>query len=313
MRPFFERWRDLAGARSPLCLGLDPSADLVRLWGLRDDAEGLRRFCDTVLEAAGERVAVVKPQAGFFERLGPAGMVEMARAVAAIRDHGALSLIDAKRGDVAGTMNGYAQATLGEDSGFGGDAMTVTAYMGFDALRPVFECAVARGAAVFVVARSSNPDGRALQTARYPDGRTVAEALADEITAFNGSICTGVGPVGAVVGATIVPAGAEILSRLPGSLILAPGVGDQGASLSDVRANFAPAIARTLPSVSRAILRHGPSVSRLRDAIDRCRDEAWRAVDISPTGPDRSNPGGRRAGGRAASRTGDRPRRSGAR
>jgi orotidine-5'-phosphate decarboxylase len=278
MRPFFERWRDLADARSPLCLGLDPSEDLMRHWGLRDDAEGLRRFCDAVLEAAGERVAVVKPQAGFFERLGPAGMVEMARAVTQIRGQGALSLIDAKRGDVAGTMAGYARAMLGEDSGFGGDAMTVTAYLGLEALSPAVDRAVASGAAVFVVVRSSNPDGQALQTALHPDGRTVAEALADEVTTRNAPPGGGVGPLGAVVGATIDAAGAGILSRLPRSLILAPGVGEQGATLEDVARNFRPAIGRVLPSVSRAILRHGPSIPNLRKAIDRYRDAAWRAV-----------------------------------
>ena len=278
MQSFAERFSVLAEARSPLCLGLDPSADLMRAWGLNDDAEGLRRFCDTVLEAAGERLAVIKPQAGFFERLGAGGMAEMARVVAGVRAQGALSLIDAKRGDVASTMEGYAQGFLGAESGFGGDAMTVTAYLGFDALKPVFDRAVATGSAVFVVVRSSNSEGRLLQDARHPDGRTVAEALADDITAFNAGLGTGIGPIGAVVGATIDPTQAAILGRLPQSLILAPGVGAQGASLADVGANFAATRGRTLPSVSRGLLRHGPGVAALREAIDRYREEARRVM-----------------------------------
>jgi len=278
MQSFAERFSILAEARSPLCLGLDPSADLMRAWGLNDDAEGLRRFCDTVLEAASERLAVIKPQAGFFERHGAAGMAEMARAVAGIRAQGALSLIDAKRGDVASTMEGYAQGFLGAESGFGGDAMTVTAYLGFDALKPVFDRAVATGSAVFVVVQSSNPEGRSLQDARHPDSRTVSEALADDITAFNANLGAGTGPVGAVIGATIDPAHAAILDRLPQSLILAPGVGVQGASLADVGADFAATRGRTLPSVSRGLLRHGPGVAALREAIDHHRDETWRAM-----------------------------------
>jgi len=276
MQSFAERFSILAEARSPLCLGLDPSADLMRAWGLNDDPEGLRRFCDTVLEAAGERLAVIKPQAGFFERLGAGGMAEMARLIAGIRAQGALSLIDAKRGDVASTMEGYAQGFLGASSGFGADAMTVTAYLGFNALKPVFDRGSATGSAVFVVVHSSNPEGRSLQNARHPDGRTVAQALADDITAFNGKLGAGTGPVGAVVGATVDPAQAAILNRLPQSLILAPGVGAQGASLADVGANFAATRGRTLPSVSRGLLRHGPTVAGLRQAIDRHRDEAWR-------------------------------------
>ena len=43
-------------------------------WGLSDDAEGLRAFCRTCVEAFAGAVAVVKPQVAFFERHGSAGM-----------------------------------------------------------------------------------------------------------------------------------------------------------------------------------------------------------------------------------------------
>jgi orotidine-5'-phosphate decarboxylase len=62
-------------------------------------------------------------------------------------------------------------------------------------------------------------------------------------------------------------------------LILASGVGAQGASLDDVRNNFGSVMGRTLPSVSRSILRHGPSPAALREAIDRYRDQACRAAE----------------------------------
>lgn len=279
MADFAERFAQLAQVRSSLCLGLDPSAELLRLWGLDDDAEGLRRFCETVLEAAGDTVSVVKPQAGFFERFGAPGMVELDRVVRRIREQGALSLIDGKRGDVPGTMEGYAEAMIGAGKGFGADAMTVAPYLGFDALRPALNRAVANGAAVFVVVRSSNPDGRSLQDARHPDGRTVAEALADDISAFNAECGPHAGPIGAVIGATIDEAGARILARLPQSLVLAPGVGAQGASVADVEATFGGSLLRTLPSVSRAILREGPTVQGLRGAIDRFRDQVWLACE----------------------------------
>ena len=161
--PFAERLAPLIRDRSPLCLGLDPSADLLAAWGLEGGAEGLRRFCGVVLEAADGRIGVIKPQAGCFERLGSPGAVELARAVAGIRAQGSLALVDAKRGDFAATMAGYAEGFLGAGSGFGADALTVTAYLGFEALRPVFERAAATGSAVFVVVMSSNPEGRALQ------------------------------------------------------------------------------------------------------------------------------------------------------
>ena len=154
--------------------------------------------------------------------------------VATIREQGALSIIDCKRGDVNETMQGYAEAMLGPDSGFGGDAMTVTAYLGFGALRPVLDRAANCNGAAFVIVRSSNSEGCSVQDAQLADGRTVADALADEITAFNTALGHGIGPVGAVVGATVGGIAASVLSRLPRSLILAPGVGAQGASLDDV-------------------------------------------------------------------------------
>jgi orotidine-5'-phosphate decarboxylase len=267
MNSFSQRFFHLAKNRSPLCLGLDPSRELMRDWGLSDDAEGLHRFCGVVMEAAGDRIAVVKPQSAFFERLGPPGLSELAKTVATIREQGALSIIDCKRGDVIDTMEGYAGAMLGQHSGFGGDAMTVTAYLGFGALRPVLDRAAKCNGAAFVVVRSSNSEGCSVQDARLAGGRTVADALADEITAFNTALGDQIGPVGAVVGETVDGIAANVLARLPRSLILAPGVGAQGASLDDVRNNFGTAIGRTLPSVSRSILRHGPSLAALREAI----------------------------------------------
>jgi orotidine-5'-phosphate decarboxylase len=112
MSSFSQRFFQLSDERSPLYLGLDPSRELMRDWGLSDNAEGLRRFCGVVMEAAADRIAVVKPQSGFFERLGPPGLSELARAVATIREQGALSIIDCKRGDVTETMEGYAEAML---------------------------------------------------------------------------------------------------------------------------------------------------------------------------------------------------------
>ena len=106
MNTFTERFLRLAKERSALCLGLDPSRELMRDWGLNDDAGGLRRFCSLVMEAAADRIAVVKPQSAFFERLGPPGLSELARAIAMIREQGALSIIDCKRGDVIDTMEG---------------------------------------------------------------------------------------------------------------------------------------------------------------------------------------------------------------
>ena len=281
MPSFARRFLALAEARSPLCVGIDPAVELLDQWGLPRSAEGLSRFCDIMVEAMDDQVAVVKPQSAFFEQFGPDGMRELARLVRNVQARGALALIDVKRGDIGHTLIAYADAILGPDSPFGGDAMTVSAYLGFGALMPLIDKAVERQAGVFVVVRSSNPEGRALQDANLPDGRTVATALADDITAFNATVGEPVGPVGAVMGATIEGAATQTLAHLPNALILAPGIGAQGATFEDVARNFGPATRRVLPAISRAILAKGPSVTALRDTIARHAAQARRMREVT--------------------------------
>ena len=279
MPSFAERFLKLADERSPLCLGVDPAVELLTQWGLPRDATGLRRFCDIVMEAMGDRVAVVKPQSAFFEQFGPVGMAELSRLVGMIKERGALALIDVKRGDIGHTLDAYADAMIGPNSPFGGDAMTATAYMGFGSLSPLLKKASERGAGVFVVVRSSNPEGRALQDAVLPDGRTVATALADDITTFNATVADGVGPVGAVMGANIEGAATATLASLPTALLLAPGIGFQGATFEHLARNFGPALQRVLPSVSRGVLGTGPSVAELRASIELHCDGARKMRD----------------------------------
>jgi orotidine-5'-phosphate decarboxylase len=281
MPSFAERFLKLAETRSTLCLGVDPAAELLRQWGLPLDAKGLRGFCDIVMEAMGDRVAIVKPQAAFFEQFGPDGMAELVRLVGMIKERGALALLDVKRGDIGHTLEAYADAMIGPDSPFGGDAMTVTAYLGFGALKPLLRKAAERQAGVFIVVRSSNPEGRTLQDALLADGRTVATALADDITEFNASLTDGIGPVGAVMGATIEGTATATLASLPKSLILAPGIGFQGATFDDLARNFGEAAQRALPSVSRGVLGAGPDIAALRASIELHCDGARKAREAA--------------------------------
>jgi orotidine-5'-phosphate decarboxylase len=126
---------------------------------------------------------------------------------------------------------------------------------------------------VFVVVRSSNPEGRELQTARLANGETVAQNLCREITARNRGQGEALGYLGAVVGATCDDA-AETVAALPQSFILAPGVGAQGATLQDVLTRMPSAKGRVLPNVSRAILANGGSVADIRTTIRALQHQA---------------------------------------
>jgi orotidine-5'-phosphate decarboxylase len=264
--PFQQRFRALAAQRSALCVGIDPSAESLRGWGLPDDVAGLRAFCERLVEICAPLVAVMKPQAAFFERHGPEGMAVLRDAVAAIHSRGALALIDVKSGDIGSTAVAYGEAYLGPNSAYRGDAMTASPFLGFAALAPIVDIARRTATGVFVVVRSSNPEGGGLQQATMAAWRTVAECLADEIAAADGD---DLGPVGAVVGATLGAEAGALAARMPNALLLVPGIGAQGATLADVRRDFGPHHTRVIPSISRGIARDGPDRQALRQAVER--------------------------------------------
>jgi orotidine-5'-phosphate decarboxylase len=127
------------------------------------------------------------------------------------------------------------------------------------------------GAGVFVLALTSNPEGAKVQHAIGANGRSVAQAVLDELGEANGNVDP-FGSFGAVVGATIGEDVQIDLSTLNGPFLV-PGIGAQGGTATDVRRIFGDALAAVLPSVSREVLRRGPDVSALRDAVARLVDQ----------------------------------------
>ncbi|MEU8183951.1 orotidine-5'-phosphate decarboxylase [Micromonospora sp. NPDC049047] len=266
MESFGTRLHRAIGERGPLCVGIDPHPALLARWGLPDDVQGLDRFARTVVEALGDRVAVVKPQSAFFERFGSRGVAILESTIRQLRDAGSLVLLDVKRGDIGSTVRAYAAAYLDPSSPMYVDAVTASPYLGVGSLAPMFELAAEHGGGVFVLALTSNPEGAAVQQARTADGRTVAQTVIDEISQLNRG-ATPLGSFGLVVGATIGDTGHD-LSGVGGPL-LAPGLGAQGAGAADLRTVFGSSLASVLPSYSREVLSVGPDVDALRAAADR--------------------------------------------
>jgi orotidine-5'-phosphate decarboxylase len=253
--------------RGPLCAGIDPSRALLTAWGLDDNAHGLRTFCDLCVEAFAGTVAVIKPQVAFFERHGAAGMAVLETLVADASAAGLIVIADAKRGDIDSTAAAYADAWLRDGSPLAVDAMTAHAYLGLGALAPLVRAAADSGRGVLVVARSSNPEGRTLQQARTAGGTAVEDMLLGEIAALNASPDVPAGTVGAVVGATLDPSTFS-LSQLRG-VVLAPGLGAQGAGPKDVAERFRDCEPGTvLPAASRALLEAGPDPAALRSQAE---------------------------------------------
>jgi orotidine 5'-phosphate decarboxylase subfamily 2 len=261
---FASRFAKVRSDHGPLVWGLDPSKALLEAWGLGDDPGGLDRFAGIGLDAAVGTVGLVKPQSAFFERHGWRGFRTLSRLIADARSAGLLVVLDAKRGDVGSTNDAYAEAFLGAGAPLRADAVTVHPYLGLQAMEAFVSRAHQAGSCLLVVTRSSNPEGRAIQSALDDSGRQVDEGLLHEIGKLNHVLAPGqIGPVGAVVG----PVHMEPALDLPSAqaLFLAPGVGAQGATPEDVARVFAACPDRVMPSASRSLLLAGPDINALRD------------------------------------------------
>ena len=120
--------------------------------------------------------------------------------LAALAGRPTLSILDVKRGDIGSTMDGYADAYLGVGAPLAADAVTLSPYLGFGSLDTAIRTASDAGRGVFVLARTSNPEGGQVQLAEWA-GRSTAQAVVDEAAARNAG-AEPLGDVGVVVGAT---------------------------------------------------------------------------------------------------------------
>jgi orotidine-5'-phosphate decarboxylase len=274
---FAARFSAARSRYGPLVWGLDPSRAVLEAWGLGDSPDGLDRFADIVLDAAIGSVGLIKPQSAFYERHGWRGFQTLQRLVSDGRRSGLLVIVDAKRGDVGTTNEAYAEAFLGDGAPLAADALTVHPYLGFEAMGAFVERADAAGACLLVVLRSSNPEGRVLQAARAASGRAVEEELLEQVAAANARLePEGIGPVGAVVGATSISPVLDLAAMR--GLFLAPGVGAQGATPADVARIFATCPDRVMPSASRSLLQGGPDLAALRDSAAKLAAEVSSAL-----------------------------------
>lgn len=275
---FSNRLAAAFAAKRHLCAGIDPSAAVLADWGLADSAAGAERLGREVVAAAEGVAACVKPQVAFFERFGSAGFAALERVLADARQADVLVIADAKRGDIGTSFAAYAEAWLAPGSPLEADAMTVAAYQGFGSLSAAFELVREHGKGLFVLAATSNPEARSVQTAVRDDGRTVAQAIVDDALAFGSPTDTHVSSVGVVLGATlqlrdfgINTSAAPATPALP---VLAPGFGAQGARIEDAKAIFGGLAWALLANESRGILAGG--ANGLADRI-RSRSEALAA------------------------------------
>ncbi|GAA1950675.1 orotidine-5'-phosphate decarboxylase [Microbacterium deminutum] len=259
-KPFGTRTQRALEKFGPLCVGIDPHPGLLAAWGLDASAAGVREFGLRVVDAAADRVAIVKPQVSFFERWGSAGFAALEAVLAAARAAGLIVIADAKRGDIGTTMDAYGAAWLTPGSPLEADALTVNPFLGIGTLDDTFRLAERSGKGVFVLAATSNPEALAGQRAVGTAGATVSAAIIAEVSERNDHTTPDGewASLGFVIGATVDWAEAGIRPFSPPAPILAPGFGHQGAGPADLARRFGEMAPYVIASESRSILAAGP-------------------------------------------------------
>jgi orotidine-5'-phosphate decarboxylase len=236
---FADRFIAATKTHGPLCVGIDPHAGRIPDYFGGDTPEGIEKWGLGIVELAADRVGIVKPQVAFFERHGWQGMRALSRVCDAAKEAGLLVLMDAKRGDIGSTAEGYAAAYLSKSAPFACDALTVNPYMGLDTLEPHVRLAEQNEKGVIVLARTSNPgsaDYQAKDLEGAPLYARVVESLAPLVERLKDS--SGWSGLMLVTGAT-GPSEARVLRSLaPDSLFLVPGYGAQKAGAEEALASF---------------------------------------------------------------------------
>jgi orotidine-5'-phosphate decarboxylase len=283
-KPFSDRLLSAIERTGSTCVvGLDPMPHLFPAWCAgRDPIETCLSFCFTAIDAVAGLVPMIKPQAAYFEVLGPKGMQVLYDVNRHAQAAGLLVLLDAKRGDIASTAQAYAEAYLARGEGrYEFDAMTVNPYLGPDSLEPFVKVAKNADAGLFVLGVTSNPEGGYLQKAELASGEPLYAKVAQMVAPMNQELMgeCGYGGVGVVAGATFPAEAQRLRAMLPQSIFLVPGIGAQGGDYETLRHFFNSDGLGAVVSSSRAVTYSAPTASKPSETIDAIRSAAREMTD----------------------------------
>jgi orotidine-5'-phosphate decarboxylase len=226
--------------KTPLCVGLDPFPDQIpALFGQAGQLVTLEAFFDAVIDAVAGKVPVVKPQIGLFEPWGSEGVALVGRLSARAQDKGLLVILDAKRGDIGSTAQGYARAYLGPDAQVACDCITINPYLGLDSLEPFAAMALAQGKGIAVLVRTSNPGAQDFQDLNV-EGAPLWTRVGEKLQGLEARMMgqSGFSSLMVVCGATWPAEAQRLRAILPRSLFLVPGYGAQGGAARDALAGL---------------------------------------------------------------------------
>jgi len=265
--------RAIKVSKSLVCVGLDPDPSKIPQSVLQAE-NPVFEFASRIIAATAPYACAYKLNFAFFESLGGEGWKTLREVLGVIPPH-AVTIADAKRGDIGNSADKYAAAIL-DDLHF--DAVTVNAYMGRDCVAP-FIARPEFGA--FILALTSNAGSKDFQYLKAGAKPLFMHVVAKAREWNVHENC------GLVVGATHPEELRRIRKAAPDMPLLIPGVGAQGGDLeSVVRYGCDAAGSMAIINASRSIIyaskgddfaeAAGAETARMRAEINAMRKKIFK-------------------------------------
>ena len=242
-----------------LCVGLDPTPDML------PEGVSVLDFSRNIVNATAAYACAFKLNLAFYLAYGAEGIAALQKTVAHVPDDIPV-ILDAKFGDISYTAEHYARAAFEQ---IGADAVTVTPYVGMDAVTPLLEQYPDR--MVFVLVRSANTTGNDFQ--HWPNDRApLYRYVTGQLNTLGRQYPN---QLGVLAGATHAPDLINIRSWAPSLTFLIPGIGVQEGDL-DIAIEHGVSLSSTGPiiAVTRSIIYAGSDGDYAAAARDAAK--LWR-------------------------------------
>lgn len=257
----------MTSSNSLLCVGLDPVMDKLP----QSVSGSFFEFNKQIIDATHDLVCAYKPNAAFYEALGSVGIEELKKTCLYIKNRysNIPIILDAKRGDIGSTNEGYASMAFHY---LEVDAITLQPYLGYESLAPFF---THTNKGLIILCRTSNPGAGEYQDLVLNGEPLYARVAKQVVNQWNSK-----GNCLLVVGATY-PEELEQIREIAGDMtFLVPGIGAQGGDIEQtVKAGINSKKRGMIISSSRSII----FASNGNDFAERARTEAQTLKDAINT------------------------------
>ncbi len=212
-----------------VCVGLDSEYAKIPegVRAGRTVGAAMIQFNSEIIEATHRGAGHYKPNLAFFLSHGAEGITALQATVREVRrvDPTMPVILDLKSGDIGNTSEAYAAFAFDH---IGADAVTLSPYLGKDALLPFLKRAD-RGC--IILCRTSNPGGGEFQDLATDASRTDPNPLFERVARHVALSWNTANNCALVVGATKPEEAKRIREIVPELPFLLPGIGAQGGDL----------------------------------------------------------------------------------